>query len=203
MKYDLTISRAASSPVPSTRKDAARNRARLLRVADELISAGGLDVTLADVARGAGVGVGTVYRHFPTKADLVGALFDEEIDDAVEGARRAAADPDGWRGLVLYLTDTTEAQARNRGLRALLCPSGPTNPADGPYRTKIDPLVQQMVDKAHEQGTLRSDFDTEDIAYIQVALVAIMDASIEAFPTLYRRHLQLFLDGLRTKSTPS
>jgi AcrR family transcriptional regulator len=183
----------------SPRKDAARNRARLLQAADELITTEGLEVTLKDVARRAGVGVGTVYRHFPTKDDLLTALFTEQLDAEVERARERADDVDGWDALVRYLEDTMVVQAKNTGLRALLCPTGGYIPAVRECKTIIDPYVRQMVDRAHEQGTLRLDCDATDLAALQTALVAIMDANPDSSPDLYRRHLHLFLDGVRAR----
>ncbi|PHP51723.1 TetR/AcrR family transcriptional regulator [Actinomyces ruminis] len=107
-----------SAAVTPTRKDAARNRAKLLASAERLFSAEGLAVTLKDVARDAGVGVGTVYRHFPTKDALVAALFAEQLQQEVERARATAQAGDAWRALVDYLEQTMRLQASNRGLRA-------------------------------------------------------------------------------------
>lgn len=180
-----------------TRKDAARNRARLLEAAQQLFTVGGLDITLKDVARHAGVGVGTVYRHFPTKDDLISALFAEQLDREIERARAGAVEQDAWGGLVHYLEDTLRIQASNRGLRALMCPAGSTNPTVRECKAVINPYVERMVEAAHEQGTLRTDCTALDIAYLQIALVGIMDANPDS-PELYRRHLAFFLDGVRT-----
>ncbi|MFF4966177.1 TetR/AcrR family transcriptional regulator [Streptomyces sp. NPDC001037] len=188
------------APSSATRKDAARNRARLLESAEQLFATEGLDVTLKDVARHAGVGVGTVYRHFPTKDDLVNALFAENLDREVERARRMAQEPDAWQALVSYLEETMLVQASNCGLRALMCPAGSHNDTVRECKTVIDPYVEQIVSAAHQQGTLRSDCTARDIAFLQVALVGIMDASPES-PDLYRRHLELFLDGVRTQES--
>ncbi|MEZ0365003.1 TetR/AcrR family transcriptional regulator [Mycobacterium sp. pUA109] len=181
----------------STRKDAARNRARLLEAAAVLFASESLiEVTLKDVARQAGVGVGTVYRHFPTKEDLVEALFAEHLDREVQRARTMAQEPDGWDGLVRYLEDTMTVQAANRGLRALMCPAGSVHDTVRECKTMINPYVEQMIDTAHRQGTLRKDCTARDIAHLQVALVGIMDAS-PGSPEQYRRHLKFFLDGVR------
>jgi AcrR family transcriptional regulator len=181
-----------------TRKDAARNRARLLEAAAQLFAADALDVTLKDVARQAGVGVGTVYRHFPTKDELVDALFAEHLDREIERARAMAQEPDAWDGLVRYIEETMVIQASNRGLRALMCPTGSVHDIVRECKAVINPYVEQMVDAAHRQGTLRPDCTARDIAHLQVALVGIMDASPGA-PELYRRHLAFFLDGVRAR----
>lgn len=184
---------------PSTRKDAARNRARLLKAAAELFAAEALaEVTLKDVARAAGVGVGTVYRHFPDKDDLVEALFAEHLDREVDRARTLAQDVGGWDGLVRYLDETMVAHASNRGLRALMCLVGSPHDTVRECKATINPYIEQMVDTAHRQGELRRDCTARDIASLQIALIGIMDVNPNS-PELYRRHLQLFLDGVRAR----
>ncbi|WP_176765739.1 TetR/AcrR family transcriptional regulator [Actinomyces ruminicola] len=187
-----------SAAVTPARKDAARNRARLLDSAKRLFGSRGLAVTLKDVARDAGVGVGTVYRHFPTKDALVAALFAEQLQREVERARAMAQAGDAWRALVDYLEETMRLQASNRGMRALMCPAGSVFESVRECKAQINPYLEQVIELAHAQGTLRSDCTARDIAYLQVALVGIMDASPDDAPDLYRRHLALFLDGVRT-----
>ncbi|GIH78225.1 TetR/AcrR family transcriptional regulator [Planobispora longispora] len=182
---------------PLIRKDAARNRALLLEAAEDLYATVGLSVTLKDVARHAGVGVGTVYRHFPTKDDLLDALFADRLASATDSARKAAADPDGWRGLVRYLEDSMNMQVGNCGLRGLVVCTAPSSPLAVRSREEIAPLVQQMVAKAHQQGTLRPDFEAADVYYIQIALAAIIEATYHTDPYLYRHHLKLFIEGMR------
>lgn len=191
-----TLLVVSNQPALPTRKDAARNRARLLEAADELFSTEGIAVTLKDVAHHAGVGVGTAYRHFPTKNDLVAALFAEQLDREVERARVTAEEDDAWHALISYLEGTMRLQASNPGLRALMCPAGSMYDSVRECKAVIDPYVEQIVEAAHRQGTLRPDCTARDIAFLQVALAGIMDANPET-PERYRRHLQFFLDGVR------
>src|SRR6201996_6009941 len=102
------------------RRDAERNRQRILAAAAEVFTEHGLDATLDEVARAAGVGVGTVYRRFPDKESLVAALFRERIDALVEVAEQACAAPDPWQGLVSYLEHIAATMAGDQGLRQLL-----------------------------------------------------------------------------------
>ena len=102
------------------RRDAERNRRRILAAAAELLSERGLDATLDDVARAAGVGVGTVYRRFPDKESLIEELFRDRIDSMVKLAEQALTEPDPWQALVSYLEMATEMMAANIGLRQLL-----------------------------------------------------------------------------------
>src|SRR5437764_10570760 len=93
------------------RKDAERNRQRILDAAAELFAQRGLGVTLNDIAHHAGVGVGTVYRRFPDKADLIDGLFEQRIGSIVEIADEALADPDPWRGLTSFIERACGLQA--------------------------------------------------------------------------------------------
>jgi AcrR family transcriptional regulator len=192
MSYGSAMSDALTAP---TRKDAARNRARLLEAAQDLFCTQ-TDVTLKDVARHAGVGVGTVYRHFPTKEDLLDALSSDRLDDAAEIARKAAADPDGWHGLVQFLDESMQLQAQNGCLRGLLGAGEPFSPSVGRTRETITELVHQVVAKAQEQGTLKPGIDAAHITYLQLALVTVLDATRDTAPEMYRQHLALFLDGM-------
>src|SRR3954449_3588203 len=93
-------------PVSTTRplrKDAARNRERLLNAARELFAERGLNVTLNDIAHHAGLGVGTAYRRFANKDEVIEALYDESLAEVAAMAHRALAEPDAWRGLVYYM----------------------------------------------------------------------------------------------------
>ncbi|MFC7617511.1 TetR/AcrR family transcriptional regulator [Actinokineospora soli] len=98
------------------RADARRNRARIVAAAREVFAASGIDVTLDEVARAAGVGVGTVYRRFSGKEELLDAVFDEVVADLNTLIDAAAAEPDAWTGLVGLLSAIAERQAADRGL---------------------------------------------------------------------------------------
>ncbi len=93
------------------RRDAERNRQRILQAARELFTERGLSVTLNDIAHHAGCGVGTVYRRFPDKDLMIDALFEERIDEMVELANDGLANPDPWDGLVGFLERSLDAQA--------------------------------------------------------------------------------------------
>src|SRR3954447_23625693 len=99
------------------RADAERNRRRLLVAAEELFAERGLCVGLEEIARHAGVGVGTAYRRVRDKDELIDALFEAHIDAIVALADQAAVEPDPWEGLVLFLRGAVEPQIRNRGLK--------------------------------------------------------------------------------------
>jgi AcrR family transcriptional regulator len=120
-KSEFTASGAA--PAVSgrpLRKDAERNRQRILQAAAEVFTERGLGATLDDVAHHAGYGVGTVYRRFPDKAALADALFEQRIDLLVGLAERAYGEPDPWQGLVSFMERSAEMMATDKGLRQIL-----------------------------------------------------------------------------------
>lgn len=195
------MGRVIASPAPRERKDVVRNRAKLLAAADDAFAELGLEATLRDVAERAGVGVGTAYRHFATREDLVRAVFSERLDVWTQQAQQAAADPDGWSGLVRFLEDSLLLRRQNRGLREIMGAGVGSALADE-SRDRIAPLVRDIVVKAQRQGTLRADFDATDATFIQIALSPIMTASHDSAPDLYRRYLAVILDGMRAQPGP-
>src|SRR3954451_18397056 len=98
------------------RKDAARNRERLLAAGAELFAERGLDVTLNDIAHHAGVGVATAYRRFANKEEVIDALFEERLQAVAEVAHAALGDADPWTGLVTFLERALDMQFGDRGL---------------------------------------------------------------------------------------
>src|SRR5437870_8340371 len=102
------------------RRDAERNRQRILKAAAEVFTTRGLQASLDDVAQHAGVGVGTVYRRFPDKESLVEALFEERIQAMAGLAEKALAEPDSWTGLVTFLESACTELATDHGLREIL-----------------------------------------------------------------------------------
>src|ERR1700710_870300 len=101
------------------RKDAERNRERLLAAARELFASRGLEVTLNDIAHHAGVGVGTAYRRFANKEEVIDALFEEGLQDMAAAAQDALVDDDAWRGLVTFLERSMHMQFGDRGLNEI------------------------------------------------------------------------------------
>lgn len=190
---------AADRPL---RKDAERNRRLILQVAAEVFAERGLDAGFDEIARRAGVGVGTVYRRFPDRADLVAALFEQILLDIATLAEAAIAMPDAWDGLVHFLERTTEKQAHDRGLKEVMAtidrPSGQLTR----IHERLVPAVAALLDRAKQQGTLRPDVEVADLAVISTLISSAVTAGQ---PELWRRYLTLFLDALRehrTHSTP-
>jgi AcrR family transcriptional regulator len=184
------------------RRDAEINRQRLLTAASELFAQRGLDVTLNDIAHHAGVGVGTAYRRFANKDEVIDALFEQRLDQVIAQAAEAGQDPDAWRGLTTFLERSLRMQLEDRGLTELLNNPQLKQHRVNEARDRIAPLVNAIVDRAKAQGVLRPDVDGTDAIFIQVALTAVMDSTRAVEPTLYRRYLTIFLDGMRADHGP-
>jgi AcrR family transcriptional regulator len=181
------------------RADAARNRARLLAAARAVFAERGLDATMDEVARRAGVGVGTAYRRFRNRDDLIAALFEERLEEFMDILDDALADADPWRGLSGFLERSMEMQAEDRGFKDLLLQS-----PDGPermrrFRAQIRPLVEEVLRRAQDAGELRADVDGRDVLVVSLMLGAVADFASDVEPELWRRSLTLLLDGLRAQ----
>jgi AcrR family transcriptional regulator len=181
----------------SLRKDAAANRQRLLDAARELFAERGLSVTLNDIAHHAGVGVGTAYRRFANKEQVIDALFEDGLQSIAAVAHEALADPDAWQGLVMFLERSLHMQFGDRGLNEIMNNSALGSARVSDARDRIAPLIETIVDRAKDQGVVRPDLEQSDLIFTQVALSAVMDASRTVQPDLYRRYLTIFLDGIR------
>lgn len=184
-------------PARLLRRDAERNRQRILAAAAEVFTERGLEATLDDVARHAGVGVGTVYRRFPDKASLAGALFDERIDALVAMAERAQDQPDAWQALEWFLENSAEMLASDRGLFQLLMFAAHGHDRAAAARNRIRPAVDGLVKRAQAAGQLRADLAATDIPIIEFMLAAVAEYTRQVRPMLWRRYLPLLLDALR------
>jgi AcrR family transcriptional regulator len=186
---------AVEAPRP-TRRDAVRNRERILKAASIAFADKGLDVSMDAVAAAAGVGVGTVYRHFPRREHLVAALFDDRVDEVVEMAREAGEDPDAWHGLTSFLERAIELELGDRALAQVL--EDPSLRARLLVRGTEDirPPIDSLVRRAQAHGDLRRDIEATDFVLVKRAVTEVAAATRETAPDAWRRMLALLLDGL-------
>ena len=191
-------------PRPSSRSllrhDAERNRRRILVAAGKLMAVRGLGVGYEAIAREADVGVGTVYRRFPTRAELFSELFKDRVDAVVKIAEEALAVEDPWLGLSQFMQRDFELQASDRGLREFLLGRVDSAALGRRSRERIEPLVTRLVERAQATGRLRADVGQNDIAIIFAMVGALMDASIDVEPNLWRRYLAMVLNGIQLGS---
>ena len=179
-----------------SRRDARRNRARVVAAAREAFASAGVEVPAREVARRAGVGVGTLYRHFESRDDLVDAVLEDAYEELVGIAEAALAEADAWAGFVRFVEEALALHMRNRGLQDV------ETRAHGSERTsamrrRIAPLLRELVERAQGQGTLRRDFVPEDFPLLFWSCDRVLDLAATVAPELWRRHLGLLLDGLR------
>jgi AcrR family transcriptional regulator len=179
------------------RKDAERNRLRILEAAGELFADRGLGVTLDDIARHAGVGVGTVYRRFADKELLIDALFEQRIEAMCAIAAEALERDDPWEAIVYFFEQGSQLQARDRGLKELLGCSAHGGGGVAEARERLRSLITQVFDRAKAAGVVRADAGPFDAPVIAFMVGAVMDRSRDIEPDLWRRYLQIVLDGLR------
>ncbi len=179
----------ASAPL---RADAARNRERVLAVARDAVASGDLTLPLNTLARRAGVGTGTVYRHFPTRAHLAAALAEPGLAGLRDAARRAAAG-DPADALARFLRDGLAALARDRVLAEVL---GAGGPSQGPAADELLTALRRLLVGARGAGTVRRDVTVDDVLRL---LRGVDHAARTGAPDPGRgeRYLGLLLVGLR------
>lgn len=191
------MGRFATPPERPLRRDAERNRQRILEAARKLVTEHGLNVSHDEIALAAGVAVGTVYRRYPEKGQLFEALFVDRIEAVVTLAEQALLNPDAWQGLTSYLEGVFEMQADDRGLRELMT-RGRGSGLAAREGAVVQPAVSELVSRAQAEGKLRADIGPNDIPLIPMMVGAVMDNAHHVEPDLWRRVLAVVLDGLST-----
>lgn len=190
------------APEQPLRKDAEKNRQRILEAARELFAKRGLSVTLNEIAHHAGVGVGTVYRRFPDKEPLIDTLFQEQLDEWQRLFEEGLANPDPWQAIVTVHEQALELWARNRGLKEIVLGSPQASKRGTKQRTQLHPLAAKLIERAQSAGLVRPDATTQDFGIVLVMVAAVMDAAEDVDPQLWRRYLRIALQGLRGKGAP-
>ncbi|MFD6397430.1 TetR/AcrR family transcriptional regulator [Nocardia sp. NPDC060249] len=193
-----------SHPIPERglRADALRNRQRLIHAAHEMFAEHGLDVTLDDIARHAGVGIGTMYRRFRDKDELIDAVFEQNFTDMAEAAEAAASATDPWPALVAYFEFACERMAGSRGMTATLERIGHGCDQVGVQSARIEAAVEKLAQRAKDDGSLRPDTIPTDFFGLIFTVGALADITRTVDPTAWRRHLALILDGLNNDHRP-
>lgn len=182
---------------PGMRRDAARNRARILAAAAEVFAAHGCDADVREIAHRAGVGMGTLYRHFATKQALLETALAHDMDDWAQAAQAAAITKDAWVGLRRLMTDALTRQVAHRGLRERFAsPSESSADLDACGR-QLHPIIAELVARAQAEGSLRADVTATDITLLLIGLGRITEVTEDSLPGAWRRQLELILDGLR------
>lgn len=178
------------------RQDAQRNRDRILAAARALLARDGLDVPVEEITRAAGVGMGTLYRHFPTKEALVDAILEEAVENYLGFAEEGVAATEPWVGLTGFLERTLELHVENRCLMDVFA-SEHARARVEEARARVRPLLGQLVERAQADGSLRPDVTEDDVPPLLWAAGRVIEMTEDDRPGYWRRHLALVLDGLR------
>ncbi len=174
------------------RADARRNRERILTAARAVFSAEGRDAHLEDVARRAKVGVGTVYRHFPTKEALLEALAREQFEIITQWAREAQDGPDAWEAFNGLIWRSAEHQASDRALMEAVAEF---KPSVARQAEELQACMERLIRRAQAEGSMRPDATGEDVRLMMCGLGSVMQMADDG----WRRYLTVMLDGLRAQ----
>jgi AcrR family transcriptional regulator len=182
-----------AAAAPTLRRDAAANRERILTAAVEVFSTSGPEAGIDEVARRAGVGVGTVYRRFPTKDALLAEIVAQLLRDLVavaQGALEAAPED----GLAAFLSGAGALQARHAGCLWQLWSGGPQQ---SETLTELRAIGQQLLARAQRSGAVRAELVYEDIGMLLWSLAGVVESAHRVDPQLWRRTLEIMLNGMK------
>jgi AcrR family transcriptional regulator len=186
------------------RRDAQRNLERIRAAAREVFAERGEHATLAEVAARAEVGVGTVYRRYPSKAALLDDLYTESVGWFETAVEEALAKKDGWDAFVGFIEAMEEGFARNRALSDLV--TGAEGSDDPPRderraqaRDRVMAPLDKLIRRAQAEGTLRKDFTTHDFELIHTMLASVVRETQDTTPGLWQRYLDIIINGIRAE----
>src|SRR6478752_3522259 len=185
------------------RADAERNRQRILDAAKTLFAERGVDVSVEEIAAAACVGIGTFYRRFPDRETLVEAVFATKMEQVVQVARDALEIEDPWEAFRTFVVTVARMHARDRGLKSVTLSADRGQKQVAEFRAAIQPLAQQLLERAKAAGALREDVTSFDIPMIYQAVGAIADRTRDVAPDYFERTLTLLVDGLARERTPT
>ncbi|MBG0567572.1 TetR/AcrR family transcriptional regulator [Actinoplanes aureus] len=177
------------------RADAARNRALLLAAAEAAFAERGLDVSVADIAQRAGIGKGTVFRHFPTKDDLLAEVMLDRVHALTHAGKRLATADDPGAALLEFLTLAAERQQQND--LSVLREAHAVNERLSDARAAMFAQIDTLVGRAREAGAIRADVTGTDVALLMCAPGHVAGFAPHGGPDLWRRYLAIIFDGLR------
>jgi len=181
------------------RRDAQESRDKLIAAAQGEFAAHGVDASLEKIARDAGVSIGTLYRHFPARLDLLLAALAPRLQEFVDGASTAVEMDDPWDGFVAYLENLFAVQAGDRGFNDFLSRRFPGNDDTEHIHDVMCQQIETVLTRAQDAGKARPDITQADIVNLIWSHGRIIDATRAQAPTAWRRQLYLMLDAYRAE----
>ena len=185
------------------RRDARERRDKLIAAAQREFAEHGVDASLEKIARDAGVAIGTLYRHFPTRLDLLMAAFEPRLQEFLDGAKKAMEMKDPWQGFVYYLENLFRIQAGDRGFNDFLSRRFPGNAETERIHDQMCQQIEDVLTRAQDAGKVRRDIVLADIVNLIWANGRIIDATSATAPNAWRRYLYLTLDAYRAQRAHS
>lgn len=179
------------------RADARRNRERVLAAASEAFAEEGFEVGVAEIARRAGVGTGTLFRHFPTKLDLEVAVVLERSQGMRDVLAAALAEPDPWRGFAQMMESSVEMTSCDRCIGQAVSEEMLADPRLSSLRDDMLEGIETLLERGRSAGVIRRDVAAQDVPVLSAAIGATMERYSRTQPDLWRRYLGVVLDGLR------
>jgi AcrR family transcriptional regulator len=192
----------ANNTTRRRRTDAVRNRERVLEAAKAVFSAGGPDASLEAVARQAGVGIGTLYRHFPTREALFEAVYRREVEQLADLAEQLKAETPPVEALRRWLRSNVEFVATKKGMSAALALAANSSSELSAYSFgRLTKAVGTLLDRAVAAGEIRADISSEDLLRALVGMCYLHDQP--GWQASVLRLLDVFVDGLCRPSDTS
>jgi AcrR family transcriptional regulator len=185
------------------RRDAQERHDKLIAAAQREFAACGVDASLEKIARDAGVAIGTLYRHFPTRLDLLMAAFRPRLQEFLDGADKALEMDDPWEGFVYYLENLFRVQAGDRGFNDFLSRRFTDSAETERIHDQMCRQIADVLSRAQEAGEARPDITQADIVNLIWANGRIIDATSTTAPNAWRRYLYLMLDAYRAERAHS
>lgn len=182
---------------PSTRSDAARNRERIITAASTCFASEGVECQMAQVAKRAGVGNATVFRHFPTKVDLIVAVMRRRMEDLAGEVEEAARHEDPAQALTAVLEAIGTVFVRDAALKQIAHQRFEGDQDLLICRDRIFACVTSLVDRAKATGAVRADLEATDVVLLLNGICHAIGPLEEQTPGVWRRYFSLVMDSMR------
>jgi AcrR family transcriptional regulator len=189
--------------VKPLRSDAVRTRKLLVRAASEAFAEHGSAVSVSQIAERAGIGKGTVFRHFATKEDLLAAIVYENMFLLVATGERLTQAADPADGLRQFMTAAVELQVNDRSFCQVAHGEARDHPEVRKGQQMMDAVTEALTDRARRHGAIRQDITGQDVILLMSGIYQTASPLLETQPQLWRRYLRLVFDGMQAGTAPN